>query len=139
MVFGIAAVRSARKATYRKIETRRTILALIIPIGREVCSPIRLAGVLQDVRDGAIDVSVALAATLVGERPGITETAEHESVPNGRNLCLIAAEPRNRTNSSWNEKEAVRESTRRRTQPTSKKCGYRYPGKIVVAKGWMAR
>src|SRR5690242_8461982 len=100
MVFGKAAVRCTRKATYRKIETRRAILALIVPVGREVHSPIRLAGVLQDVRDGTIDVSVALAATLVGKRPGITQTAQHEPVPNGRNLCLITAEPRNRTNSS---------------------------------------
>src|SRR6267143_1261991 len=139
MVFRVAAVRSARKAAYWKIEARGTILALIVPVGREVHSLIRLAGVLENVRNSPIDLGVTPAATLIGKRPGISQTAEHESVPDGRNPCLIAAEPCNRTNRSRNEQEAVRESMWNCTELPSKKCGHRHPGEIVVAKGWMAR
>src|SRR5438309_3912733 len=91
-----------------EVEPRRAELPLIIPVGGELTNLVRDVTVPENVRDGAVDLGVATAALLVMKTARVADAGQHESVLDAGELTLVAREPTDRTNRSWNEEEPVR-------------------------------
>src|SRR5207245_6763314 len=80
VVLGVVTVRRPGETADGEVETWRAVLPLVVSVGRERNHGVLGACLLQDVRDGVVDLGVAASAALAGERPAVAERREHEAV-----------------------------------------------------------
>src|SRR5215467_6419878 len=106
-------MRRTRKASHRQIDTRRTVLALVMPIGIKFTNLIVSARMLEDVNGRAVDFSIAPPALLVSKFPRLSHVDEHEPIFDSRDLILVAPPPSDRPDGSRNEDKSIRVSERK--------------------------
>ena len=82
MVLLVSSVRCPHQSANREFEARRIILPLVIAIRDKLFHGMRNSRVSQDMFGDSIDESVSEARFLVGERTGIAQAGQHQTVPN---------------------------------------------------------
>src|SRR5215510_7021572 len=97
MIFGIFAVRSAHETPDGEIDSRRTVLSLVVAVRDKVATFRFVAARAEDVLDGAIDVCVPATASFVGERAWVADARQHESMANPLQAGFVPRQPRNRS------------------------------------------
>src|SRR2546425_9516160 len=98
----------------------------------------RLPGMLQHMRNRAVDLCIPAPAFLVMQLSGIAHAGQHQTMLDVRNLVLVPCEPGNRANRSRNEQETVRITVRRDCQRARQRSCKGDSRQIVVAQGWVA-
>ena len=68
----------------------RAVLALVVAVGREVDELVRVARVLEDVGDGAVDRRVAAPAPLVRQAARVADAGQDQAVLDPRRLLAFA-------------------------------------------------
>jgi hypothetical protein len=102
----------SHEAANREVETWRTVLPLVVPIGRKLHDLVGLAGVTQDMGKRSVNFRRSLSAFLVGVPAGIGKTGQHDAVLDPREVGFVPAEPDDGPYGPGNKKKPVRKSTR---------------------------
>ena len=92
----------------------------------------------QHVLDGAVDVGVAAPALLVGERSGVPDARDHQTVTDAPDVLLVAREPDDRADGAGDEQQPVRVAERAGAEQTAERGEHRDPGQVVVRQRRMA-
>src|SRR6266446_3242685 len=98
----------------------------------------RLPGMLQHMRNRAVDLCIPAATFLVMQLSGIAHAGQYQTMLDVRNLVLVPCEPGNRADRSRNEQETVRITVRRDCQRARQRSCKDDSRQIVVAQGWVA-
>jgi hypothetical protein len=107
MILGKSAVRRAGQSSDCKIKARRTILSLIIAIWGEFQDSRLRSELGKDMNCNPVDLCIALATPLIRQGTNVTNTSEHESMPDSRNPGFVHTQPGNRPNGSGDEEESI--------------------------------
>src|SRR5687767_7175964 len=107
MVLGEPAVRRPHQTTDRKVEARRAVLPLVVAVRLEGQYAVALVGMAQHVLNRAVDGRTSMSAALVRGHPFITDTAEHDAMPDPRDYVLVAGQPRDRADGGWSKNEPI--------------------------------
>ena len=90
------------------------------------------------MRGGAVDRRIAAATPLVRHWTAIAETGQDQTVLDPAQVGLVSREPRDRTDGSGEEQEAIGEGTAFRHGPPGQLDRHRERRQIVVREGGMA-
>src|ERR1700722_7388206 len=107
VVFGKCAPHASHQAAEGKIETGRAVLPLVVAIRREFQEFKRLGLVLQDMRSCAIDFGVSSTAFLVMKTAQISDTSQHQTVPNAPGGLPVSRKPGDRSDRAGNEQKSI--------------------------------
>src|SRR5271168_3363104 len=94
VIFGKTTPGSPHQTADGKIETRRTILPLVITVGREFQNRGGFVLLAQDVSGHPVDFRLSSAAFLIMKWAIVTKTCKHQTVPDTSGRLLISSEPR---------------------------------------------
>ncbi len=123
---------TSHQTAYRKVETRRAVLALVVAIGREFQNFRRFAAVAENMRRCLVNLCISSAALLVMESVGISDASQHQSVANASDILAVSCQPRDRANRSGDEQEAIRVAKIFFRQKLRQGGRYRKAGEIVI-------
>src|SRR6516162_4299924 len=107
MILGYLAEPAALKKSHRQIETRRTILTLIVAIWEEIYDHWCHSRIAQNVGHGPVDLSITAPALLVGWPAVVSDHGDNETVFDALTMVFIACEPRDCTDRAGGKQEAV--------------------------------
>src|SRR6266446_2251753 len=93
MIFRKASPHAAHQAANRKIETRRTVLALIVAGWGEIQDFHGFTLVPQHVLGDSVDLRVALAALLVMKPSRVSDAGQNQAVVNAGRAFTVSRQP----------------------------------------------
>src|SRR5262249_41659902 len=107
MVLRILTIRSPHQAADRKVEGRRTILALIITIRSEWQDSIGRTISTKDIGNDAVNQCISPPTLFIRHLSRVTQKRKYQDVANVLGLLFISREPNERTYRPWDEQEAI--------------------------------
>src|SRR5262249_42122029 len=103
VVLGKFSMRRTRQASHRQIDTRRAILALVMPVRIKFTNLMVIPRLLGDVEARTVVFGIAPPALLVSKLTRVSQVDEDEPMFDSSDLILVAPKPSDRADGSGNE------------------------------------
>src|SRR5580704_3167211 len=138
VILGNRAELAALQESNRQVEPRRAILALVIPVGREIENCRRQPQVPKNVDNRPINPRIALPASLISRTATVANHGKNEAVFDAVDLVLIASKPGYRADCAWCKEEVIAITRLYARKPFRKMGKQRQTRAVVVGERGVA-